>query len=161
MLALLLLALLAPPSPATKAPAAKAPAAKAPGATAPLDIRADRLELDRKAGAARFSGAVEVAQGRLVLRCAALSARYAEGEVVSLVAEGGVEVRGEDWVARAERAHYDREAGLLTLTGDPRIERGADVLRGERVLLWPDDERLVVEQARGRVNAPRLAVPPR
>lgn len=161
MFALLLLALLAPPAPATKTPAAKAPATKIAAPTAPLDIRADRLELDRKAGTARFSGAVEVAQGRLVLRCAALSASYAEGEVVSLVAEGGVEVRGEDWVARAERANYDREAGLLTLAGDPRIERGTDVLRGERVLLWPDDERLVVEQARGRVNAPRLAVPPR
>jgi lipopolysaccharide transport protein LptA len=176
MFALLLLALLAPPAPAAKMPAAKAPAAqlpapqapaattttaKAPAPTAPLDIRADRLELDRKAGTARFSGAVEVQQGRLVLRCAALSASYAEGEVVSLVAEGGVEVRGEDWVAHAEHAHYDREAGLLTLTGDPRIERATDVLRGERVLLWPDDERLVVEQARGRVNAPRLAVPPR
>lgn len=128
-------------------------------ATAPLDIRADRLELDRKAGTARFTGGVEVAQGRLTLRCGALVATYTDGEVATLVAEGGVEVRGEDWVARAAEARYDRREGRLVLTGEPRIERGADVLRGERVSIWPDDERLVVEQARGRVQAPPIGVP--
>ena len=141
MLALLLVALLTP--------------------TASLDIRADRLELDHKAGSARFSGHVEVAQGRLVLRCTTLQATYTAGEITTLSAEGGVEVQGEGWTARADRARYDRAEGRLELTGEPRIERGADVLRGERVLVWPADERLVVEQARGRLEAPRLPTPPR
>lgn len=149
---LLLIALLAPPAPA---------APPTPSDTAPLDIKADRLALDRKAGTATFEGAVEVRQGPLVLRCATLSATYADGEIATLTAEGPVEVRGEDWIARAARARYARQSGRLELTGDPHIERDGDVLRGERVLIWPADERLVVEKARGRVRAPRLPSAPR
>lgn len=143
---LLLIALLAPPAPLD---------------TAPLDIKADRLALDRKAGTATFRGAVEVRQGALVLRCATLSATYADGEIATLTAEGPVEVRGDDWIARAAHARYARDTGRLELTGDPHIERDGDVLRGARVLLWPAEERLVIEQARGRVRAPRLPTPPR
>lgn len=138
--ALLLVALLAPP----------------PVKSAPVDITAARLELDQKAGTARFEGDVEVRQGALTLRCAALSARSAEGQIVSLTADGGVVLEGDGWTARAARAEWDRAAGRLVLTGDPRISRGGDTLRGARVLIWPADQRVVIEQARGRLTAPPL-----
>lgn len=129
------------------------------GVAAPVDIRADRLELDQKAGTARFEGAVQVAQGKLTLRCAALDARYADGRVVALTATGGVTLTGEGWTAGASRAEWDRAQGRLVLTGDPRIERGGDTLRGARVVVWPDDERVVIEQARGRLTVPPLDGP--
>lgn len=141
---LLLAALLAPP-----------PAAE------PVDIRADRLELDQKAGRARFEGAVQVVQGALTLRCATLAARYADGRIVSLTAEGTVQLTGDGWTAEARRAEWDRAAGRLVLTGDPRIRRGGDSLRGEKVLVWPDEQRVVIEQARGRITAPPLGAPPK
>lgn len=125
----------------------------------PVDIRADRLELDQKAGRARFEGAVEVKQGRLTLRCATLAATYAEGEIAALTAEGEVVLTGDDWTARAARAEWDRAAGRLVLTGEPRIERGGDTLRGARVLVWPEAQRVVIEQARGRLTAPPLTAP--
>lgn len=131
----------------------------APPTAEPVDIRAARLELDRKAGTARFEGEVVVTQGPLTLRCAALDARYADGEISALTATGGVSVAGTDWTARAERATWDRREGRLELTGEPRIERGGDVLRGARVLVWPAEERLVVEQARGTLHAPTLRPP--
>lgn len=133
--------------------------APAPAAPTPVDIRADRLELDQEAGRARFAGDVEVKQGPLTLRCETLAARYAEGEITALTAEGGVTLTGDGWTARAARAEWDRAAGRLVLTGDPRIARGADTLRGARVLIWPDAQKVVVEQARGRLTAPPLRAP--
>ena len=126
----------------------------------PVDIRADRLELDQKSGRAHFEGSVEVVQGALTLRCVRLKARYAKGRIVALDAEGEVQLSGDGWTANAARAAWDRAAGRLVLTGDPRIRRGGDTLRGARVLVWPDEERVVVEQARGRITAPPLGSPP-
>ncbi len=153
LLAILLSPALWSPVLSSPAPVNPTPAATAP---APVDIRADRLELDQKAGRARFEGAVEVVQGALTLRCARLQARYAEGDIVGLEATGDVRLSGKGWTAAAARAVWDRSAGRLVLTGDPHIRRGGDVLRGARVLVWPDDERVVVEQARGRFTPPPL-----
>lgn len=168
MIALLFaIALLTPPPPGQ--PGAAQPGAVKPGAVkpdavkpdavkpGPVDIRADRLELDQKSGQARFEGSVEVVQGALTLRCARLQARYADGRIVGLEAEGDVRLSGEGWTAAANRAAWDRAAGRLVLTGDPRISRGGDTLRGARVLVWPDDERVVIEQARGRFTPPPLS----
>lgn len=96
---------------------------------APLDIQADRLELDQKAGVARFEGNVVARQESLELRCDRLTAHYDDaGAVKELIAEG-----------------------------NPQVRRGDDVLTGERIRLLPQEGRLVVEKARGRLNVPRLA----
>ena len=145
---------------ATAAPGAKAPHPKAAGATArqaPLDIKADRMELDQPRGTVVFEGAVRAAQPGFVLRCVRLRARIGEdGALSSLVAEGPLEVTVGEYVARAGRATYDPETGVLELTGEPEVLRGVDRLRGERVRVWPDAGRVVVEQARGTVSAPAL-----
>lgn len=157
MLYVLLIALLNPPAAAPANPGDPPAVNPTPDAEAPLDIRADRLEIDQRAGLARFSGQVTARQGALELRCAALVARYrADGEIDRLDAEGGVEVQAEDWRARAERVRFDRAKGALELSGSPRLWRGDDLLQGERITVWPREQRLVVEQARGRMQVPRL-----
>ncbi len=124
----------------------------------PLDIQADRMELRQKEGVVRFEGSVVVTQGELTLRCARLRARYRKEQVASLVAEGGVELQGEGLRATARTARYDRDAGTLELTGEPTLVRGLDRLSGERILYYPDEARVVVERARGRLHdVPRLA----
>jgi len=131
-----------------------------PAAADPIDIKAERFELNQKAGSAVFEGDVRVVRGRLTLTCSRLQARYRDGRIESLSATGKVVVTGPDWVARANEAHYAQASGRLLLTGDPQIERGEDVLRGARVLVWPDEERLVVERARGTFRPPALKTPP-
>ena len=125
----------------------------------PLDIRADRLELDQRTGAVRFEGAVEATQGELVLRCAVLSATYADGEITALEASGGVVVTQGDVRAEAQTARYHRSEDRLELTGQPRVVRGKDSMTGARITFWPGQGRLVVEQARGRIDAPKLELP--
>lgn len=125
---------------------------------APLDVRAERVELSHKQGVVRFEGSVVATQEDLELRCTKVTVRYREdGEIDELVAEGDVRVAAEGLRATARRAIYKRTAGILELTGDPEVQRGADRLRGARIVFWPDEGRMVIEQARGTLSAPRLS----
>ncbi len=130
-----------------------------PTHAAPLDVSSDRMELLQRTGEIRFEGNVVATQEDLTLRCARLLARYRkDGEVAELVAEGGVELRAEGLRATAARAHYRRDLGTLELVGDPKVERGHDQLTGARIIFWPDEGRMVVERARGRLGrVPRMA----
>ena len=126
----------------------------------PLEIRADRLDFDRKAGVARFEGSVEAHQADLSLRCQRLTATYdTAGELRTLVVEGGLSLTAEGLTARAERADFDQRTGEMTLTGQPELIRGADRLSGERIRFWPETGRIVIEKARGSVLLPRLRPP--
>jgi len=132
---------------------------------APLDVRADRMELLQKTGLVRFEGHVEATQEQLTLRCETLVARTRkDGEVARLSAEGGVTVIADGLRATAAKAVWERGAGTLVFTGDPRVVRGEDVLSGTRIVLFPEEGRLVVTKARGRLGkVPRIAdlAPPR
>ena len=41
---------------------------------------------------------------------------------------------------------------MLTLQGKPRLTRGKSSVEGERVLVWVDAERIVVEKAKGVID---------
>lgn len=126
----------------------------------PLDIRAERLDFDRKAGLARFEGDVVARQGDFELRCARLVATYASGgEVETVTIDGGLTLTAEGFTARAEQATLDRRTGEMRLMGHPELVRGADRLEGDRILFWPETGRVVVEKARGRVQLPKLRPP--
>ncbi len=143
MLALLTCLLLAAPPAATEAP---------------LDVEADRLVLDQRSGEVVFEGNVRAQQADLRLTCRRLVARYREdGQVASLTAEGAVRVESGELSATAGRAAWSAAQGTLELTDDPVVTRGADHLTGRRIVFWPDAGRVVVEGARGRLRAPRVA----
>jgi lipopolysaccharide export system protein LptA len=127
-------------------------------ADAPLDIEAGHLELLPGQGEARFSGGVVVRQANFTLRCAAIVARYdAQNRVETLEASGEVRLEADGWSAVAGHARYERETETLSLTGQPTLIREKDVLRGERIVFWLAEERMVVEKVRGRIRAPRLS----
>lgn len=127
------------------------------GEPVPLDIRAEQLDFDRKAGVARFVGDVQARQGDFELRCARLVATYAaDGQIETVTIEGGLTLTADGLTARAEQATLDRRTGEMLLTGHPELARGADRLAGDRIRFWPESGRVVVEKARGRVALPRL-----
>ncbi|MCB9534874.1 MAG: hypothetical protein H6704_01320 [Myxococcales bacterium] len=130
----------------------------APTAEAPLDVEADRLVLDQKTGEVVFEGNVRAQQEELTLTCRRLVARYRDdGQVASLLAEGAVRVESGELGATAGRAAWSAADGTLELTGEPVVTRGADRLTGRRIVFWPEQGRVVVEAARGRLRAPRVA----
>jgi len=101
----------------------------------PLEIRAERFALDLHAGTGRFSGAVVVTQGTLVLLCDQLDVTYDldSEEVRSVVATGAVEIRQGDRLARGGRAEFDRATGIVELTDGPFLVQGNVRLRGTQI----------------------------
>ena len=122
-----------------------------------IDIQAQRMELLQKEGMIHFTGDVVVKQKSLELRCEALKAKYdKEGNLVELTARGQVRVNSPEWKAMADTAHYRRKADVLELRGKPRVRQGKNWLEGVQVTIHLDEERLVIEQARGQISAPLI-----
>lgn len=109
-------------------------------ASQPLEIRADRFQIDLQQHKGRFSGAVEVTQGSLVLLCEELEVDYDTRTdlIQSVVATGSVEIRQKDRLARGQRAEFDRVSGTVELTGQPYLEQGKVHLRGSVIRFHVD-----------------------
>jgi lipopolysaccharide transport protein LptA len=69
-------------------------------------------------------------------------------------------VQGE-LTAKARTATYFQADQRLELTGDPVVTRGSDQLRGAKITYWAKEQRLLVSQARGRLQAPVMRLPAR
>ncbi len=140
------------PVPVPAAAPAAVPAPVPAAAALPMEIAADRLEVDRKAGRAVFTGAVVATRGELALRCDRLVATYdPEGALETVVAEGRVSLASGRLEATAARADYRESEATIVLEGSLRVTDGKSTLTGERARILLDEERFVVEKARGRL----------
>lgn len=116
----------------------------------PLEISAARSDWDLRNRRARFEQDVIVVRGEVEMRCEGLEVAYADAETVDrVVAEGSVVVTRGERSATAARAELEGATGKITLTGEPRLAEGPNVLAGERIVLWLDDERATCEGAAG------------
>lgn len=112
----------------------------------PLRVSAAKSAWDLKTRAATFEGDVLVNRGDFELRCASLTLTYGDsGKMERAVATGGVELRRPPWRASGDEGALNLLTGQLTLTGAPTVTDGQHALRGERVVLFLDDERLECE----------------
>ena len=99
---------------------------------------------------AAFRGDAFVVTGQARLEAGAISVRLAEGGrgVEGLDAEGGVVVRRKDAEGRGGRAHYDPEAGTITLTERPVLsDKDGGTFQADRLTFHLTDDRILVETA--------------
>lgn len=120
---------------------ATAPAwATDPGAQAPVRLRAERIEIDQKAGISRYRGQVVLTQGTLRITADQAEAR-GRREAVERIAASGHPVTfrylaaGQSEVVEGEarRIDYDLVARRLNLSGVVEIRQGQDLLRAGTV----------------------------
>jgi lipopolysaccharide export system protein LptA len=171
--ALLLTACITAPVPAVQAeparPATRGPATgfALPGSgSEPIRIDADRLEFDYRKNVVVFRGDVVTTQGEVVMRSAALTATFAPGNrgvgagrLAGVVAEGDVRITQGVRVAEGRRAEFNQANRTLVLTGDAVLHEGPNQVTGERVVVYLDEDRSVVEGTQKRVKA--ILVPDR
>jgi lipopolysaccharide export system protein LptA len=133
-------------------------------ATKPIHIQAERLEADNEAHVIRFEGNVVATQDDAVMNADILLIHYASGakkpaaaagaepnpmgggEVERLIALGRVQIVQGDRRAVCDRAEYDQIAGEITLTGNPTVTQGQDVVRGSTIVVKTDTKQV---EARG------------
>ncbi|OQA27416.1 MAG: OstA-like protein [Verrucomicrobia bacterium ADurb.Bin345] len=113
-------------------------------------ITSDRLTFDYKQKYALFENNVLVTDPEMQLACDKLLVNFDEtGKAKSIKAEGRVTITQEDKTAHAGVATYDMETGKIVLAQKPRVLRGRDMLEGELITYWRDDNRMICQpQAR-------------
>ena len=147
----------APPRAAKATPAGK----KAPaGPMRPINITSERFEIMPNAERAIWSGAVVAKRDDLRIACDKLTAEFGERRrIKSIVCEGHVHMQQHasarggakqavDREAWGERAHFDNERSLVTVTGHPEAREGENRIQGEKVLFFIEEDRVVVEKPR-------------
>ncbi|MDR0966522.1 MAG: LptA/OstA family protein [Myxococcales bacterium] len=140
-----------------------APASGAPAHKPAVNITSERFEILPNAERALWTGSVVAQRGDLRLSCDKLTAEFDTGErrrIKSLVCEGNVHMlqrRGAsgpgsaksnaaDREAWGDRAHFDNKRGLVTVTGNPKAREGENRIHGEKVLIYVEEDRVVVEK---------------
>ncbi len=140
-----------------------------PGSRAggPIHIDADVLEFDARQEVATFRGSVVTTQDDVVMRSGLLRVTFVSTDdgpgslerLESVVAEGDVEIQQGDRVARGARAEFNDAERTVILTGGAVLHDGPSEVRGDRVVVYLDEERSVVEGRNTRVKA--ILVPDR
>ncbi len=127
-------------------------------------ISADHLTFDYRDFVAIFAGNVEVIDPQFAMRSDHMIV-YFEGtnDVRQVKATGNVRVFSEDREAECNEAFYTKATEEIIMIGNASLRRGADIVRGDRITIWLNDERIesvpgVLVIAPGRApGAPRPA----
>ena len=127
----------------------------------PLEVASETAQWDLAARTVRFEGAVVATRDTLELRCNVLEVRYRDPEhLENAVATGDVRVIDGERRASGTQAELTVSTGELVLTGDPVIEEGANTMRGDRIALFLDDDRLLCTGCRLVVRGEALRPEP-
>lgn len=106
----------------------------------PMDWTADRMEVSSKTGQAFLTGQVTVQQGDLSIKAPKIRISYQTGSsgepvVRQAVASEGVVINRNSQRITGKTAIYDVTQDIITVLGDVVIDRGKDVLKGQRLVL--------------------------
>jgi lipopolysaccharide export system protein LptA len=139
----------------------------------PVRIDADKLELDYKGSVVTYKGNVEVVQGDVTVNSDRLAIRYdpsavkakpdkpgaspapspspggAQGpdanKIKEIVAEGNVRIKQGTRLAEGRRAVFDQAKQTVVLSDNAVLHDGPNQVAGERVIVYLQEERSVVE----------------
>jgi len=124
------------------------------GSGQPLKITAESLEADNKNRVITFRGKVEARQGGLTIYADLAQVFYEKkeegNEIREVVATGNVKVQEGDRLATARKAVFANREQKITLTGEPKVWQGKDMVSGEKIVVLLDEERSLVESGPDR-----------
>ncbi len=109
-------------------------------------ITSDKLTFDYNKRYALFEGNVVVTDPKMKLNGRVLTVRFDQkNEVESIIAKGDVRIQMQDKHSESALATYDVALGKITLEGNPRVMRGRDILEGDRIVFWRNENKMVCE----------------
>jgi len=140
----------------------------------PIHIDADVLEVDYKGSTIVYRGSVNLRQGDVTLTSDRLTITYdpeavkrasdstpkqrgggenGAARIREVVAEGTVRIRQHDRLAEGGRAVFDQAKQTIVLSDGAVLHDGPNQVTGERVVVYLQEERSVVESgAKSRVQ---------
>ena len=128
---------------------------------APIDITSDTVEANQKQNTLTFKGNVIAKQEDITLYANTLVIYYDQEtkKLKQIIATGNVKVVQLERRATSKKATFHQDDNKVVLDGEAVVREGENVIRGERIIYYVDEERSVVEGGKGsRVNT--LITPP-
>ena len=121
-----------------------------------LDVTSEQMTFDNQTHTFIFEDKVRVRRCDAVIDCDHLKVvRYAdENRIKHVIATGNVRFRDRTRHAVAERADYYEAEQKLVLAGNPRAWDAdkRNELSGEKIIVFLEDERVLVSDARVRFH---------
>ena len=130
---------------------------------APIDIVSDTVEADQKKSTVTFKGNVVAKQEDTTLYANTLVILYDPDtkRPKEMMALGNVKLVHLDRRVTSQKATFEQEENKIVLDGKAVVREGENVIRGERITFYVDEERSIVEGGKeGRVST-RITPPPR
>ncbi len=129
-------------------------------APVPVRVRCDDMTVENQSSIAHCEGHVVAVRRDVTLTCAHAVARYdGTGKVTDLVCRGNVHVvqlpsvdggTPVPRIADGDVGHFVDATRTLELTGHARLTQGPDVLVGEPIVFFVDEDRVEARHARLR-----------
>lgn len=122
----------------------------------PVRIEAETLEFEYRTGNLTYRGKVTVTQADIALSSDTLLVRLDTenvGKPKEIVAEGNVRVVNGERVATGGRAVFDQATQTITLSQDAVLRDGPNEVAGEKVVVFLEEQRSIVEGGHDRVRA--------
>jgi lipopolysaccharide export system protein LptA len=127
----------------------------------PIEITSNRMEAFNEKKLIVFSGNAIAKQGNKVLKADKLNLYYKKepdkkvkvgttetegtGNLEKIEAKGNVSLTQGERVATGDEAIYLRDSGKVIMTGNPVLNEGKNSIKGDRVIVFLNEERGVVE----------------
>lgn len=126
----------------------------------PVHIEADRMESDQKTESVLFVGNVEAKQGDLAIKAERMTVFYQQNQPVAakttaaeagraidrLTASGEVEIVKQNWTATGDQLEYLSRDRKIILTGNTKVWQDNNLVTGDRIVLYLDEGKSVVER---------------
>ena len=105
------------------------------------------MDVDYETNIAVFHDDVFVDDPGFKLWADVMTVHFEEGlqTINRVIAVGSVRIEKEDRKAKAEHAVYTVSDGRIVLTGNPLVKKDEDVLSGDQITFFRDDNRMLIE----------------
>src|SRR3990172_8349244 len=112
----------------------------------PINITSNRMDANKKEQLVIFTGNVAAEQKDMTIYSDELKIYYTEGDDVrEIIAIGNVKITQPNRIATGEKAVYTKADGKVVLTGNPQAKQGNDTVKGDRITVFLNDNKSIVE----------------
>jgi lipopolysaccharide export system protein LptA len=122
----------------------------------PISVRSDKLEFSYRQRVLEYTGQVVVTQGDLTLKADVLQVTINEDtndRLQQITASGNVEIAQGKRSAAGGKAVFNQQDRTIILSDGAVLMEGPNKISGDRVIVYLDEERSVVEGGDRRVQA--------
>ena len=126
----------------------------------PIVITSNALEMNNELKVVTFKGDVKAKKDNFVINCDNMLVYYEKSPAESgkgdgnktkidkIVASGNVIInRAKGGKATAEKAVYHQKDEKMVLMGNPIVEQGNDLVKGDRITIFLNEDRSIVESS--------------